>query len=420
MSNIGLAKSSGFAQGFAQGFGNTFPMSLQYITEKKKQDKIDNKADEFKLQAMEYAKIKDKNWSDGIYSQEERDSDIRWSIPFGAAMTEWVTATSTEARNLSTQELDDTMGEMDAFIALSEKLDFSNYDEMLAFRKNFTKFPKALMKYDAALRSIKAKIDKDKENQIEYFTSLPEVQAKYGENAEGTFVSGKGWVYKGEKEVGAGSKSPSDYVNTYNILGAMASSKGMTDERFQTELTRYAEQTGMDLEGLTRNDFLEGTTDEVDEETLKEDFNRAFFGTDGIMKEFQGMGGDLTEADKQAIVNNYNIMSSTFSDQLNKKAIEYLESINIDPQMEAPKVTDPVKKENIGTTFLNWIKGKKVTEEDKEAIVTKYDPQDNMKRVAETTQYTDLSEDKLWELVTEGTPEEQEEAKREANIRGYK
>jgi len=158
--------SAGFASGFAQGFSKTFGLSLQHIAEKRKQDKIDNKAKEFKLQAMEYAKREDDQWADGVFTQEEHLSNVRWSIPFGAAMTEWVTEISGNARKMTMEELDATMEEMDAFIAMSEKLDFTNYDEMLDYRKNFKKFPKALIRYDAALKSIKAKLDEDEPEKM--------------------------------------------------------------------------------------------------------------------------------------------------------------------------------------------------------------------------------------------------------------
>ncbi|MHA1156423.1 MAG: hypothetical protein ACTSQK_09975 [Candidatus Heimdallarchaeota archaeon] len=244
--------------------------------------------------------------------------------------------------------------------------------------------------------------------EVEYLPSIAAGIEKYGENADFTLVAGKGFVYTGEKR-GTDIKS-SDYVNVLSSLNRLAASD-MDDESWNKQKEQMAKDTGVDLSNITRDSFIEKTTTEMNDDLIKEEFERTAFGTNGIMREFQASGGKLDEAAKIAILNNYSIMEPTFSTALKKYWEEYFAKIGIDMDMETANSNNNTTdtKQDIVSKLMNW--GSK-----QGAMPNIPETKGGMANYGTTpTKYTNLSEEELYRLVESGD----QEAIREAKTRGY-
>ncbi|TET08523.1 MAG: hypothetical protein E3J83_03535 [Candidatus Atribacteria bacterium] len=129
--------AKGFAGGLPQGFGMGQQI-LEWKERKAAQKKIDDAAAEFKTNSMELARKFDLARANGDISVQEYSDGIAWAIPLGHEITDRLEKIYTNFRNMTSEQINMELDNIDAFWNLSKDLDFSNIPAMKAFGSNLT------------------------------------------------------------------------------------------------------------------------------------------------------------------------------------------------------------------------------------------------------------------------------------------
>jgi len=342
MGERGDNMSNAFSSGFATGYGIT----SDWKRRKEAKAKIDKATEEMTFNSMELAKGYDKDRADGVITEQEYGDRISWAITISNEMMNNVQTLYTNSRNMSKEQLDKELVELDSLYNIYAATDYQDLTEIKE-RVNGFKFEKARNQGNFYIDILKNR--QPKQEEPEYFPNLPALKAKYGEKAEGTFASGKGFVYTGEEQ--KIQPKSSDYINLVNVLGALAESK--TDEEFQAFKSNMEAETGINLGDISRKAFIG-----VDPEEIKyAGFDDVFFGTRGIMNEYVESGKDLDEEISDELRSKWMLVRPLMSAADQQRGDAYFASIGIDlnPPVKTP-IPEPEPKQGFWGSRVEDVK----------------------------------------------------------------
>lgn len=181
---------------WTKGFASTFDpvgainLGLQWKERKKAQKKIDDAVEQLKLNSTALAAKFDSDRADGSITQQEYSDAVVWALPLGDEIMGRVEKLYSGFRQLTQEQIDNELGEIDAFYNLSENLNFSNLEEMKSFRSNLTQ-EKAKTKWDLIIKSIESR---KAQPTTEVFTTAEAVKAKYPNAGYEYSATAKGYV----------------------------------------------------------------------------------------------------------------------------------------------------------------------------------------------------------------------------------
>ena len=150
---------------WTKGFASTFDpvgainLGLQWKERKKAQKKIDDAVEQLKLNSTALASKFDSDRADGSITQQEYSNAVVWALPLGDEIMGRVEKLYSGFRQLTQEQIDNELGEIDAFYNLSENLNFSNLEEMKSFRSNLTQ-EKAKTKWELIIKTIERRKEK--------------------------------------------------------------------------------------------------------------------------------------------------------------------------------------------------------------------------------------------------------------------
>ncbi len=340
---------------FSSGFQTGYAITSSWKARKEAKDKIKKQEDESKAFALDLGKRFDRDRRSGTgISQEEYENGYSFAMAAGTESLNMYKDLYLNSMNMTKKELDENLAEYKLMEEMYADVDFKDYDTMTEIMKTW-KSPKAKQYAEVLMKKWKTQekeMAEDKAKEPEYFTSLPDVKKKYGEEAQGQFAQGKGWIYTGEEK-----KTPksSDYINAINTLGAVAKSK--TEEEFQAFKVNYETETGINLGKISRVDLLEVEPDEI----KKANFDTVFFGARGIMTEYSESAEALDDEAKREILTKWKLRRPLMNNKDQQRGDAYMAEIGIDMNMpDEPEIEDEVVEdkwysmENILKFVKDW------------------------------------------------------------------
>ena len=322
---------------FSSGFATGYSITSNWKANKEKKEMIKKQEEESKAFALDLGARYDRDMKNGTgISRQEYDDGYRWAMIAGTEQLNVYKDLYGNAMDMSKQELVEELTMVKEYQSMYADVDLKDRDGLREIMKGL-KYEKSKNLAKALEKSWQAEEAQIKDSQAkepEYFTSLPELKKQYGENAEGKFAQGKGWIYSGEKE--SSTASPSDYVNMLNSLGAVAATK--TDDEFQAFKTKMEQQTGIELGDINRQDLLEVKPDEI----KAANFDTVFFGSHGIMTEYQDSAQELDDEAKKEIARKWRLRRGLMNSVDQQKGDNYLAGIGIDANMDTTEPVDDV------------------------------------------------------------------------------
>jgi len=328
-----------WAKGFAGAFDPVggINLGLQWKEKKKAQKKIDDAIEQLKINSSTLATKYDAARADGSISQEEYGDAMAWAIPLGKEIMGKTKELYSNYQNMTSDQLQTEIDNINAILDYSAELDFANIEEMKAFGNKLTQ-PDAKMQWDLIIKSIeKRKVPP------EVFTSAEAVREKYPE--AGVRYTDKGYV----PTLGEAEAPPTE-------LDLMAENKKKLDYAYNTGNASYFNQTAKSMGVDTTFDtYKQGYEKPETGGGDKFDLNDFLFGSDGIMKEYGTTGGALNPEDIEAIKNNYKIKKNILTKANQKSVEEVLLKSGIDvnavtpeepipePEPQKPGIIDKIK-----------------------------------------------------------------------------
>ena len=340
---------------FSSGFGTGYSITSNWKAKKEAKAKIKKQEDEAKAFALDLGARFDRDRKSGLgISQEEYENGMSFAMAAGTEQLNLYQNLYQNSMNMTKKELDENLAEYKLMEEMYADVDFKDYDTMTEIMKTW-KSPKAKQYAEVLMKKWKKQdiaTAEAKAKEPEYFASLPELKKQYGEEAQGQFASGKGWVYTGEEKV---TPKSSDYVNMLNTLGAVAKTK--TDEEFQAFKTNMEKETGINLGEISRADLLEVKPDEI----KAANFDTVFFGTHGIMTEYSESAEALDEEAKREILTKWKLRRPLMNTKDQQRGDAYMAEIGVDMSMpDEPVVEEEVVEdkwysvENILKFVKDW------------------------------------------------------------------
>lgn len=340
---------------FSSGFATGYNITSNWKANKEKKDMIKKEEEEMKSWGLELGAMYDRDRRSGTgISQQEYEDGCKIAMIAGTEQFNMLQALYGNSMNMTAQAITGELEQVKLMREACASVDLKDRDAMRELISTL-KYPKSKSLAEATLKQWDAQdmtAAEDEAKEPEYFTSLLAVKEKYGEEAQGQFASGKGWIYTGEEK-----KAPksSDYINAINTLGAVA--KGKTDEEFQVFKTNYEKETGINLGKISRTDLLQ-----IDPEEIKKaDFNTVM---DEIMAEYVESAQALDDEAKREILTKWKLYRPLMNNKDQQRGDVYMAEIGIDMNMpDEPTETgtgegDPKEKwysyENITKWVEDW------------------------------------------------------------------
>lgn len=345
-----------------KGFASTFdPLGglswgLQWKEKKKAQKKIDDAIEQLKINSMELATKFDKARADGTITQQEYGDAMSWAIPLGKEFIGRVNDLYTNYQDMTPDQLQIELDNIDAMFKFSKELDFTNLEQMKEFGSKLTQ-PDAKMQWNLVIKSIEGR---EKPEEPEVYKTVTEFQAKYGTETPYTFnVTAGGYIPKFKEPE---TKEP-DLTGAINYLKKFPNP---TPEQFNSLRTGAEKYFNVDLADVTQ-ESLEKITPEGEisagEKRTWDMASLVLFGSSdwvtGISKpgiisvmisNKLNMGQPLTDEEKSEVRNNYNMIKGTLpaeiinnvESQLKRYGIP-LEEPTVEPTPEITPEPEPKK-----------------------------------------------------------------------------
>jgi len=148
--------SGSWAKGFAGAFDPVggINLGLQWKEKKKAQKKIDDAIEQLKINSSTLAAKFDAARADKLISQEEYGDAMAWAIPLGKEIMGKTKELYSNYQNMTSDQLQTEIDNINAILDYSAELDFANIEEMKAFGNKLTQ-PGAKMQWDLIIKSIK-------------------------------------------------------------------------------------------------------------------------------------------------------------------------------------------------------------------------------------------------------------------------
>lgn len=317
--------AKGFAGGISQGWGMGQQV-LQWKERKAAQKKIDDSAAEFKANSMELARRYDADRADGTITQEEYSDSVSWAIPLGNELSDRLDKLYKNFRGLTREQIDMELEDIDAFYNLSKDLDFSNMEQMRTFGTNL-KQQKAKTQWDSILKSVEGR-RAEPTVELEKYPTLAEFQEKYGEEAP--YEYDKEGFIRPKYKAPVSPAAMTDYQRKRaNIQASTTLSKEEKDRGI------YKLDTGLDIR---KNDTESDFTTTEGKRTADFGLTQMFGYTtpDGIkiagivparLATQLSLGRKATEAEKEAVMFDWNARKAVTQKMGGKMAVEYIEGI---------------------------------------------------------------------------------------------
>ena len=325
-----------WAQGFASTFNPTagINLGLQWKEKKKAQQKIDDAMEQLKINSTQLASKFDAARADGSITQQEYGDAMAWAIPLGKEIMGKTNDLYANYQNMTPEQLQTELDNIDAVYKFSKDLDFQNLDEMKAFGSKLTQ-PNAKMQWDLIIKSIE---NRGKPVQQQSFATPEEVTAAYPGSGYKWSDDAKGYVPTYQKPTKA-DQPPTE-------LDQMEVTKKFLDSAYATGNANYfnkiAKERGIPT---TFETYKQGYQEPEPDggKTKAFDLNDFVFGSDGIMKDYGTGGGRLAPEDIEAIKNNYNIKKNLLSKENQKSVEEFLfqSGIDVNAQVQEEPIPEP-------------------------------------------------------------------------------
>ena len=430
---------------WTKGFASTFDpvgainLGLQWKERKKAQKKIDDAVEQLKLNSTALAAKFDSDRADGSITQQEYSDAVVWALPLGDEIMGRVEKLYSGFRQLTQEQIDNELGEIDAFYNLSENLNFSNLEEMKSFRSNLTQ-EKAKTKWDLIIKSIESR---KAQPTTEVFTTAEAVKAKYPNAGYEYSATAKGYVPTFQKPeapktgldiMGETGKKLDYAYDTGNAshFNQMAKSLGV-DTTFETYKKGYEEP---EIPKVTPEGEITAGEKRTFDMASSIMFGSSDFVTGiskpGIISSMisskLNMGQSLTDEEQTEIRNNYNAIKGTLPSEVISIVESQLQRYGIslvEPTPEVtPEITPTTTPEPEPKKWWEFWKGEtpkmqpiwgleekklEAPEIPKSVTITK-------KKVT-MKNYSTMSEEKLYKLAMAGDKEAYEEAKRRGLIK---
>jgi len=383
-----MGKYSGsWAKGFASTFSQAPNMVLNVLALKEKrkaQQKIEDATEELKLNSLTLAAKFDAARADGTISQEDYGDMVAWALPLGDEIMGRVNTLTNNYKNLSQEQIDNELADINAFYELSSDLDFQNIEEMEAFGNGLTQ-QNAKTKWGLILDSIKKRKAPPEDIWGQAGTLPQEVRPDYLRSK--------------------GIEIPQPATAQPTEMDVMGETQKKLDAAYATGNANYFNQMAKSLNVPTTFDTYKQKYEKPEQAGagVKVDPNDVLFGTQGIMKDYINSGSQLGEEQKTKIRNNYNLIKPSLSPEVRTQVEDYLQQIGIDLNPQVAEPTPEPQPETAQPNLLqkgisgvkNWL---------------------NMKGTPKPSDYATMTEEVLFKLASEGDQLAYEEAKRRGII----